>query len=541
MNKVVSWLKTHTNFLILILFIILSSWWLIFKGLPWQHDIEFHYSRLYSLVRTIQDGDVLAYIHNAFYGYGYGLGLFYSNFFFYLPAIFCLLGVSYLTSYKIFLLIINIFTILITYFCSKKILKDVKASLFVTMVYVFSPYRMLDIFVRGAMGEVLAFMVLPLIILGFYEILFGDKNKWYYFTIGFVLLVLSHLISSLLVAIFLVLFLIIYFVRFQVDRKKIFVFVKSGLVGLLFGAFFFFPLIEQYLFANLNIFESGSVYLPWDATIPFWKLVASTDFIAPTLGLPLFLSLFLRVFIKKEKIKDEKNILFFADIFAVLGIVALFCVTKIFPWKALGGVLSFIQFPWRLLLLVTLFFSFASGIYLLLLRKYPPRNKKLLKVFTLFAIAFSFITISLYSIQYGIRKNHYEEFSINEIGTEEYLPYGTDTSEITKEGDFSTNLEELEISYEKQGTSVLIWYKNNMGENTYIDVPLFYYLGYKIEGGTLTIGDNNQIRVMLPQEEGEISLYYEGTPVQKISLLVSIFSVFGFCVFQVLKNRKEKC
>ena len=75
-----------------------------------------------------------------------------------------------MASFKIFYILINIITAIIVYMCAKSIIKDKKVSLITTALYMFAGYRIIDIFVRGAMGEMLAFMVIPIIILGLYEI-----------------------------------------------------------------------------------------------------------------------------------------------------------------------------------------------------------------------------------------------------------------------------------------------------------------------------------------------------------------------------------
>ena len=110
-------IKNNKTIFILIGIMILSSLWLITKGMPYGHDIEFHYGRVIALSDTIKDGNFLAFIHNFFYGYGYATGIFYSNFYFYIPALLSLCGLSYMTSFKIFYVIINILTTISIFIC----------------------------------------------------------------------------------------------------------------------------------------------------------------------------------------------------------------------------------------------------------------------------------------------------------------------------------------------------------------------------------------------------------------------------------------
>ena len=73
-------IKDKKTLLVLIGIMLISSAWLLTSGMPYAHDIHFHYSRIVGLTNSIKSGDFLALIHNSFYGYGYATGLFYSNF-----------------------------------------------------------------------------------------------------------------------------------------------------------------------------------------------------------------------------------------------------------------------------------------------------------------------------------------------------------------------------------------------------------------------------------------------------------------------------
>ena len=80
----------------------------------------------------------------------------------------------------------------------------------------------------------------------------------------------------------------------------------------------------------------------------------------------------------------------------------------------------------------------------------------------------------------------------------------------------------------------------------YIDIPLIYYKGYKAhyinkDGKKIYLPvkisyNNNQVRVgNLPDEDIEITVVYEGTIVQKISLYISIITIIFLFVFKIQK------
>ncbi len=521
----------------LISLIIISSLWLIPKGMPYQHDIGFHYERMVTLAKTIHHGDILALVHDAFYGYGYALGIFYGNFFFYLPAFLCLIGLPSMLAYKIFFIFINIGTVYIAYYVSKKIIPNQKVALLTTILYSLSEYRMYDVFVRGAIGETLAFMVIPLVMLGLYEIIYQDDNKWYLFSIGFVLLLLSHLITTILMAFFCIIIIVVNYKKFLQQPKRFWHLIMSGILGLLLGCFFFVPILEQYFFSNISIFTDGSVYLPMGT--PIRELLLPKWFFSCYLGISIIMLIPIRFFFSKKELDSSYHtLLSFSNILMILGILSWLSVTNIFPWKLLNSTLSFIQFPWRLLLFSTLFFTISIGINLYLLLK--TSRKDIGKTIAWFIILVSFATNLLYSVQYGIRKNHYLTFPENEIGNGEYLLAGTnrwETENLVEK--IFTNNQELTVHYKKVGTTMTVWYSNNLKEDTYVELPLYNYLGYQVDND-LKIVDGNQhlIRIYLTEDNGKFQVSYRGTTIQKAAYCVSFLSLLGFGIMRI-KNRNQ--
>lgn len=537
----IEFIKKNKYMLIIFMLLVFSSFWLVTKGMPWQHDIEFHFSRLNALAHNLKNGDFIALIHDSFYGYGYANGIFYGNFYFYPFAFLSYLGLSNIHSLKIFYIAINLFTLLNTFYVSNKISKNKKISLIITIMYLFSNYRLFDVFTRGAVGEMLAFMVIPTVIYGLYNIVYDDYKKWYYFTIGFVLLLLSHLISTFLVAAFCVIIIVFNIKKLLREKQRIFYLIISGFVGLLFGAFFLFPIIEQYLKTEMNIFKVGSVFHTINSVLTVKDFFLSYRPDSLQLGYGLLLMLPLRFFIKKDKVlNDHKKLLSFADSLFVCGFISLFLIYFKPFWKLFGEKLDFIQFPWRLFTISTIFFVFSLLIYFVILEN-SKFNRKVLRLCYLFVILVSLFNNMFFSIKCGFRRINFENFSINEIGTAEYLPYETNIDLIKKGGySYRTNNKSMIVNYSKKGLKVNIKYSNNLNDDTYIEVPLINYLGYKADGAKIINGYNNLIRLVDLDESGEISVYYGGTNTQKISYFVSFVSVGLFLGYVLIKKVKNK-
>lgn len=535
------WIKKNKVAIILLLIMIVSSIWVIAKGMPYQHDGDFHSSRLLSLANTIKNGDFLALIHDAYYGFGYANGIFYSNFFFYINAILVALGMPIMASFKLLTVFINIGTVLSAYFVAKSISKDKKISLMITILYMFASYRLVDVYVRSAIGETLAFMIIPIVLLGLYEIVYRDYKKWYIFTIGFVLLLLSHIITSILMAGFILLFLIFNYKKLLDDKKRLLYLFISGIVGVLLGLFFILPLLQQYKANYIQIFIDGSYFDLAEQAVSFKDFLIPTDLFNQHLGFSIILLLPIRFFIKSEKVKDIE-LLRYADIFLILGIVAWVFTTNIFPWKNFGEALGFIQFPWRLLIIATSFITFSYLIYFMILNKIK-NNKKInivRKYSYISIIAVSVIMLGVYTLQYGYKNYRYPEHNANSIGGGEYLPAGINWDTLfTYENTYKVTGSNLQVtSYDKKGTSVTITYKNN-DKDEYIEIPLFNYIGYKAEGAKISNGENHLIKLTPTAKEGTIKVYYKGTRTARYSYIVSGVTLVGLIVYIIIERKKK--
>ena len=84
-----------------------------------------------------------------------------------------------------------------------------------------------------------------------------------------------------------------------------------------------------------------------------------------------------------------------------------------------------------------------------------------------------------------------------------------------------------------------VWYSNNLKEDTYVELPLYNYLGYQVDND-LKIVDGNQhlIRIYLTEDNGKFQVSYRGTTIQKAAYCVSFLSLLGFGIMRI-KNRNQ--
>ena len=135
-------------------------------------------------------------------------------------------------------------------------------------------------------------------------------------------------------------------------------------------------------------------------------------------------------------------------------------------------------------------------------------------------------------------------------GAAEYLPKNTDLERIYQRGQIVTSNNLLDIYSEKKGNYMKIFFDSNNNIDTYIELPLFYYLGYEavldVDGEKqnleITKGDNNIIRIYIDDiRNGEIEVRYSGTKIQHMSEIVSLITLITLTLYIVLfyKNKSR--
>ncbi len=514
---------------------------LYLPGLNISHDIVFHLSRISAVGNNIKNLIISNGIYSVYFNnYGYGNGLFYSDLFIYLPAMLHALGINLVSSYKIYIVLINFFTILSIYKCINGISNNRYASILGTIIYSFASYRLVDIYERGALGEALALIFAPIVILGIYEIIFGDKHKFYYLVIGMSGLILSHIISAYIIGILLFILCLLNIKKLFKDNRYVYLII-SAVITLLITAYFLFPMLEQifsqkYYFNNISNIDE---FILAKRTVPFYLLFLEIPnfreylfhayWTPPGIGI-IFIYLIYRI------IKD-KNIDDFIKQSFYISIISLILISIPFIWKLsiVKRVFCVIQFPWRFYLFPTLLLTISGSI--LVSKK---RSIKLLRN-TFFISLISLISMIIIC---GISNRLYK---LTEYGTgfSEYLPIEVDKEYIKERKDIVTSNNDIKYDLKRYKNILEINFKNN-DNNTYIELPLIYYKGYtaKIEKSNLKVykTNNGLVGVIINDiNRGTIKVKYEGTILSKVTKVISLISSILFLIYVIKKKRKKMC
>lgn len=522
----------------------------LYKPICVLTDPYFHYNRLLVLMNALQNGEFPFYLdYNSINGYGYFTKAFYCDLFLIPYALVGNFSDIY-SAYDFYIFSTTILSALTMYWAVKRIYKSSFCASVVGILYVFSAYRIYEIYYHTAVAEVISFIFIPVVLLGFYEIIKGDYKKWYILTLGYSAIIMTHTITVVLLSLTAFVFLIYYCKCFLRDKKRIVYLFIAGFSCLFLTAYYLYPMLEQ-MFSNSFYYQTKPF-----VDIKYTRSLLSNIFAGMTNNLPnmnhsdytpkvgglLVTLICLRLFIH-----DKSKMIRSVDVGVVVGLCYIFTNIYFFPWTEFPfNKLAFIQFPWRLLKYTTFFFSLAGGFYLYRLIKSDTRKIiviTFLAVFLVFTFRFDsndyrdMICVSDASInEQTISKDAY-------VGGGEYLPsvmsfknypYERGRVIINKSNNLSVN---GGISNEK----IFGFYADSALYGN-LELPLTYYKGYKavLDDNEIEIKQSDNGLIEIPvSRSGYIRVWYEGTIIQKISPYISILGILLLCGYIYLINRKK--
>jgi hypothetical protein len=348
-------------------------------AVPEGGDTLLHLYRAVQLDALVQEGILYSrWAPDLAYGYGYPLFNYYAPLAYYLVELFHLLGLSLVGAFLAAFIAAFAGAALFTYIWVWRIFGEA-AGLVAAALYTFSPYLLIDGFQRGALAELVALALLPLILWSFRLAII--ERRWFYDLIAvlaYTALILTHNISALIFTPVLLAYAWMIGASWApAGRGRWLAGLRlalpvMGLMALSLGlsAFYWLPaLAEQDLVRISQAFgPSHFNYVtnfldPGDLlALPFVvdpQLVQQDVPLAISL-IALLLAAFCLVTVGRYRGESGKvGHILFAALVVVAGLFMALPVS-VFIWDRLP-LLPFVQFPWRFLGLVSLFLAMAAG------------------------------------------------------------------------------------------------------------------------------------------------------------------------------------
>ena len=536
--------------------------------LPYAHDASFHLSRIDGIADGLRSGSFPVRINPAFLGgYGYADATMYPSTFLYFPAVLRLLGVSTIVTYQLFILAINGLTAGLSYACFKRLLRRRDLAVFASVAYTLCLYRLICVFTRGAIGELLAMAFLPAVLLGMYEVFFGDTRRGLrWLSAGFLGLVNSHVLSLEITAVFCTVFLL-FNLRRLAEPKRLKALAAAAAVVIMLSLWIVVPMLdlmrgEMHATAYIRGIADDAVFpfelfatfvssngLSGDRNEGFTKMPLTVGGI---LAIGALLFLFLRYFWRSDRPEDKRlGALGIGSL--KLALAALFVASTLFPWQAVskiphfGDFLSAVQFPWRYLGIASL--TLVVVITVATARLCDITRHRRLTIFICAAIIA--MSCSPYldgymqnALQGTILHNKHTPLSTFYIGGQEYLHTGTSVTLLeAREPVIIAGGATIE-SVSKRYLSVDFSYSDAEG-SAYAELPLYYYNGYRAVDGSgnaliIRAGENGVVQVRLPDGSGNVSVFYKPPVIYRVSEGISFLAALMTAAIFIRSGRKKQ-
>ena len=511
-----------------------------------EHDTLFHLSRIVHLANAIKNSDVLPKIYfNMNQNFGYATPLFYSEIFMIPFSILYNLNIDLVICYKILILVFTIITAINMTYCTNSLFKNDQISYLAAFIYLFGNYHITNVYVRSAIGEVIAMSFLPICLLGIIEVLTFEKYNSKHLIIGFTMVTLAHNISLFIISLTFLFFIIAYINK--LDKQRIMTIAKAAIITILLTSFFLLPMIEQlldqtfvlslYTKTDLSAYAIGIRHLLCNNTI-FKTAAINQSYPAMNVSIGYFAIIFslLTIFVKPDRL--HKTLFIIGTIFMILP--TIYC-----NWSILSVFLSAIQFPWRLEMIALLLLSICSSITF---TKIITNKKIMILTFIILTIEAIYHLYPATQRPFTISNNtRYEQlldgsiidpfYSANYVRVE---LAGGDYLNIDHP-DFK-NISKCITASDKNITCDITRNYNDMiftiDQETEVTLPVSYYKGYVIidqNNKSYPISSNKQGLITFNANKNTYHLIYRHTKVQIISLFISLSTLFVIII-----NRARK-
>ena len=513
----------------------MALWPFFKKGYFETHDGEWMVIRFSAFHQTLKDGQIpVRFVERLNHGFGYPIMNFLYPLPFYMAEFPQFLQLGYTASIKSIFVFSTIVSAIGMFWALSQLFP--KFSSFVgAIVYLYSPYRFLDLYVRGSLGESVAFAVVPLIFGAIFKVIKGELIFLPALSILSFSLITAH---NIMAAIFLPI-IIIYVLAYT--KKFKFKILTALIVGVFLASFFWIPAIYDLQYVRLSVIKVSNplehLVSFKDLIIPRWGFGVNPhgqDSFSPQIGLVNIFVLITTLFVM-IRLRLKNN---FVNLMAVVTMAAIFIMSEYSKilWETFS-ILAIIQYPWRLLSIIV-FSSAVFSCFILNSFKKPI-------LVGLFIVLFSIGTTFAYTKPKNFVNRGDDFYGSNGDSTavkDEYMPLWVfekpprPPQKIEIPATVSINKLNLKNTSYKATFDVK--------ETSKIQVNTVYFPGWKVVSGDkkLPIDYSNHsgiITFTLPAGLHEVIIKYGKTPVHLISEIISLISFIGLSSYFLYLWRKQ--
>lgn len=324
--------------------------------MPHTHDGPVHLARIAAYYKELSYGQIPPRWASEL-NFGYGLPLF--NFMYHLPYLIASVPVMFsmglVTSFKFTLLVSFLLSGVGMFMFAYKFFKDIYKAYLVTILYQFAPFHLVELVVRGSIGEAYTYSFLPFVLLGLL-LVFEKQSFKYIFVTALVaaLLILSHNAISLVSFAVAILFVL----WFAPDLKRRLLGLASLALATGLTAFYWLPAVleRKYTYGDLfmrTMYQSHfpplqHFVLPNFTNATNLQTGGITVYIGLIQTIGILASLYLLISHATRK-SNKPSVIVFSFTLILLSLFFMQPISA-WIWEKIPTLRMF-QFPWRFLAL----------------------------------------------------------------------------------------------------------------------------------------------------------------------------------------------
>lgn len=341
-------------------------------GIPLTHDGKDHIARIANFYTSLSEGNLVPrWAGNLNWGFGHPVMMFLYPLSSYFASILYFIGFSFTDSVKLVFAIGFISSGITMYFWARNQFSE-STGIVMAILYIYAPYRFVDMYVRGAIGEHMAFVFLPLALYFVYKFHHSKKliieRYMIFLMISFSIsfLILSHNAMSIM---FLpvILAYAVFLSVINSEWRKLAYLLAAIVFGFLLSSFFLIPAFIEGKYTLRDI-VTGDEYKtrfvdPLRLLSSSWSYGITGQFSVEIgyihlAGVLLSTYVFWKYTRKKNK---NKTILLIGSLFFLAVSIFLVLPVSNFVYEFIT-VLKKFQFPWRFLSLGVFSSAVVAGI-----------------------------------------------------------------------------------------------------------------------------------------------------------------------------------
>jgi len=525
---------------------------------------ESHIANLYEMVRSISSGQIPPrWAPDMVWTYGYPLFNFYYPFPFYLGSLFYLFTSSLVMSLKLTMLVTIFLSTVFMYLWLREYTGRL-TSFIGALIYLYTPYRAVDLYIRGALGENFSFVYFPLLAFLTHRLV---NNKSWRLTgilgLAIGLFVISHNLAPLLFLPWLFVYGLVCIFA-EKDKSGLKKLVFSFVIGVLISAYFWLPgfIEKSYLVASTPFDYKDHFPFIRQLIFPSWGYGASLpgihDDLSFQIGLINILLIAVLIVMSVRKFVEKKfDLLKYFFVLSILTFIILMNIRSV-PFWEVTGFSNYLQFPWRLLMFTTflsssvfIFFKsntfinkvvlIALGISALIINAgyfkpseyfYPDDNYFLNKMLPRHLVGKN---------QYSSSPDDYRNYSEDYLLLPKWVQTRPNDEPL---GKFSTKSSDLSFLIHLPKEDDRMNFKTEVIGSGLLEFNSLYFPGWyaKVNGEPVNLkilDPYGSIGIDIDGKISVVSVYWKETPLRMLSDLMSLFGL-AICGILIVKNEKYK-